>query len=194
MSDNVIRMYPECPVDMVLAYTEGRVTKNGKMQFSSRDGRVLFVPQVAGRQIEQRLRDLRIQAGDRVMIRETVDHAGGERTSKWEVFRCQVGVGQQANGSFVVPAQPGADLPHRTSAPTSKSAALTKAQPETTTATNGSSHTGLAAIVREHGAILIDVYADLLRYAREQHADVNLSPADIRELVQAAYAGLKANR
>lgn len=190
MNNTVIRITPEVPVDMVLAFTEGKPVANGKMMFSTTDGRSLFVPEAAGREIQQRLNDLRIRPGDRVLIRQGITHNGGVRETSWEVYRASVAVGQQRDGSFIVPAQPGAEKAPPALPPPSPPAA---AQPNGRPA-GALEHCGPAAPLRQRATLLIDVYAGMLRYARQCHADLDMAPADIRELVAAAYAGIRRDR
>src|SRR5215831_12649536 len=107
MKNTVIRVIPEVPMDLTLAFLEGKPVANGRMMFSTVDGRSLFVPEPAGREIQRKLNDLRIQPGDHVLIRQSIGYPAGVRTVSWEVYRTAVIVGQQADGSFVVPSQPG---------------------------------------------------------------------------------------
>jgi hypothetical protein len=117
VKNEVIRIYPNVPVDMVLAYAEGKPCSHGKIMFSTVDDRCLFVPEAAGREIQARLNDMRIRRGDRILITQFVEYGPGGKETSWKVVRAAVSCGQQPDGSFVVPSQPGAASPPGKAAP-----------------------------------------------------------------------------
>jgi hypothetical protein len=182
-TQKVIRLMPEVPQDLRLAYPEGKTLEDGRVMLSTTDGWVLFLPADGGQAVQQQLRDLRIQPGDRVLIRESITHGPTGKTVSWEVYRAQVALGQQRDGSFVVPNQPGgAATISQVAAPVSDrdNGHSTRKPPE-----SPYEHSGTAAGLRERANMLVDVYAACLAYAK-RYPDV--SAEDVRAFVLAVFA------
>ncbi len=104
-----IRVYPEVPMELNLKFVTGRLVKdNSAMMFSTVDGCALFVSLTEGQEIEGKLRALQIEPGQRVLLRRGIKYGASGRTVGWEVFRSgAVRIGQQTDGTFCVPRQPG---------------------------------------------------------------------------------------
>jgi len=184
MNNTIIKLTPEVPVDMTLAYTEGKPVGRGQMMFSTVDGRVLYVPEAGGREIQRRLNDLRIKVGDRVLIRQSVDYSGAGREVSWEVYRAKVGVGAQADGSFVVPAQPGADVASPAPVPADR---IRPGVPNTISTDHHSplEHSGRSLLMRQEAQMLLDVLASCQAYAKQCYPDITAD--DVRACVLATY-------
>lgn len=172
MTQKKINVRPGVPVDLVLAYTEGKPVNGAHMMFSTVDQRVLFVPIAAGHEIQAKLRDLGVQRGERILVCEerTRDQAG-QVSTRWNVFRTDRPVGEQADGTFVVPSQPGASAPP---------------QPRQAAQETALTHSGWARLLQGQTNALIDVYAAALAYSHERYGD-QVSPADVRALLIAAH-------
>jgi len=99
--NQVIRIYPNVPVDLVLAFDEGKPCARGKMMFSSTDGRCLFVPEAAGRLIQAKLNDLRIRRGDRILITQFEEYTAAGKEVSWNVVRAAVACGQHLRPAHV---------------------------------------------------------------------------------------------
>jgi len=188
MKSAIIRLTPEVPVDMTLAYTEGKPVGRGQMMFSTVDGRVLYVPEPAGREIQRKFFALGIRAGDRVLIRQTAEYGSEGRQVSWEVYRAKVGVGVQSDGTFVVAAQPGAK--EAATAVAAPGAPIRKDAPSTITSQNNSSplaHSGLANRLRDETNMLVAVLASCRSYARSTHGEL-IADDDVCSLLAAVYA------
>lgn len=189
MNNTIIRLTPEVPVDMTLAFAEGKPVSKDRMMFTTTDGRSLFVPEAAGREIQRRLHGLGIRPGDRVLIRQTTSYEHGVKETTWEVHRAQVACGEQRDGSFVVPTQPGAGSPSRIDQP--RAAAAAKA-PLHDVAGPSLEHSGTAGLIRDRANMLIDVYAGCVRYARARNYDI--PPEHILQMVLESAANVKEPR
>jgi hypothetical protein len=179
---------PEVPIDITLAFVEGKMTTGNRMMFSTTDDRVLFLSAAAGQEVQAKLRDLRIQAGDRVLLRLTRDYSTGQCEETWEVYRAgAVPVGKQANGSIIVPKQPGAEPPAPEAAPVTGPKGIPN-NPSTAAPHSSSpfEHSGPALHLRERTQMLVDVYASCLTYAEQRYPRV--SAEDVRELLLAEIA------
>jgi hypothetical protein len=97
-----LHLRPNVPLELRLAYAEGREVKTG-MMFSDAGGGALFVSLALGCEINQSLRNLGARRGDRVVLLQRVSFPRGERTTSLEVCRAAQRVGQQADGTFVLP-------------------------------------------------------------------------------------------
>ena len=190
----IIKLTPEVPVDMTLAFAEGKPVGRGQMMFSTVDGRALYVPEPAGREIQRKLYGLGVKAGDRVLIRQSVDYSAEGRECSWEVYRAKVGCGLQGDGSFIVPSQPSgreAAAPARAAAPngiTPSSALLQHHHNCSDPITSPLAHSGLAGQLRDRANMLVDVMAACQAYARQTYPDITAE--DVRACVVAAAAAL----
>lgn len=175
MAAQVIKLMGETPVDMILAFPEGKMITGNRMMFSTVDDRVLYLPAAAGQEVQAKLRDLRIQAGDRVLIRQAISYASGEKRVEWEVYRAGAPVGQQSSGAFIVPKQPGAEGGPADPAP----GPLPRAK------SLSYEHTGARLHLQERTHMLIDVYAAAVAYAKRYP---EVSREDVRTLLLAELA------
>lgn len=185
-----IRLTPDVPVDLALAYTVGKPVKGNKLMFSTVDQRVLFVPEQAGKIIEGKLIALGIQRGERILICQERTYEGGNPEVKWNVYKARVPVGQQGDGTFIVPRQPGAGAV----TPTPIAATPVKEQPQDTTDHNKPAAAQPAQVLfpwaqrllSETNA-LVDVFAAAFHYAKVRYGD-QVRAEDVRELLATAYA------
>ena len=181
----VIKLSPRVPADVTLAYVTGKPVAHGKRMFSTIDKRVFFVSDAAGVQLEQKLRELGVGVGDRVLIQHDLVPTPEGKQERWNIFRTKSGIGQPAAAELRVPVEQKAAGPVRP--PATDNPSVKKEYPAQHT--NPAVRTGQAAQLRERAMLLVDIYADALRYAAEAHRDVNMSREDIRQLVLGAYAG-----
>lgn len=96
-----IRLQPNVPVELVLAYDEGRLCNSGYV-FGGVGGRGLFLGLAAGAKVQARMRQLGVRRGDRVRFLASVSYQGGHRRVEHRVFRAS-SYGSQPDGTFVVP-------------------------------------------------------------------------------------------
>ena len=181
-----ICLRPHVPVDLELAYTEGKPVeskwKGPQMMFSTVDGRVLYVPIEAGHEIQNRLRDLGIQRGERILICEQQERQGAEVLTSYEVHRIERAVGEQRDGTFVVPAQPGAtrDAPP-IAAPNGNSTAVRNGD-----APRLHLHLGWCQTALEEINAMTDLYSAAKTYSREKYGD-QIPEGAIQAFVVAAF-------
>lgn len=102
-----LKLQPNVPVDLVLAYDEGRLCNSGYV-FGGVGGRGLFLGLAAGAEVQARMRQLGVRRGDRVRIVAFVSYQGGRRRVDHRVFRPSSSCGSQPDGTFVVPCIGGA--------------------------------------------------------------------------------------
>ncbi len=117
-----IQISANVPVDLSLRCLTGRQVRHGnagiRQQFLTMDGRAFYVSEQHGFELEQRLRELSIRPGERILIyKENVFGAGGVATTRLNVYRATGLVGQQADGTFLVPRVPGSSTAPVLSAP-----------------------------------------------------------------------------
>ena len=103
---NTLKLRPNVPLEITLAFPQGKATSRGWM-FGCMDGSALFTSTAAGCEIDARLRDLQASRGDRIVIHQAVSYGAAGRTSKIMVYRANRHVGEQPDGTFCVPKQPG---------------------------------------------------------------------------------------
>ena len=108
-----IKLTANVPVDLALRTVQGidarSRTKGMQRMFQTTDGRAVYVSQQEGYEIETRIAELGIRAGERILLyKERVYGAGGVLTTKMNVYRAVVRVGQKSDGTFIVPRGPGA--------------------------------------------------------------------------------------
>jgi hypothetical protein len=111
-----IRLSDNVPQDLVLTSISGmrRLTPRGPQYRFLVKGNIPFldVPVEAGLALEKRFADLGVVAGDRILVARTTSYPGGVLTRSYQVFKCDppaAPIGQQSDGSFVVPRAPGAN-------------------------------------------------------------------------------------
>src|ERR1017187_742962 len=184
-----IRLTPDVPVDLVLAYTAGKPVQGNKgpqVMFSTTDQRVLFVPPEAGQAIERQLQALGIRRGERILVCRERAIDAGVATMRWNVYRAGPPAGEQADGTFIVPAQPGAPAgtPRAIAADpqTPRSAKHGAPGPAGTPAL-----TPWGIFLLRQTEQLVEVYARACQYAREKCGD-QVSGEDVRALMLAALA------
>jgi hypothetical protein len=209
---------PDVPVDLALAFPEGKLVKSRfkgeQIMFSSVDGRVAFVSQADGHQIQHQLRELGIRSGQRILICKERSFGPAGQVTAWKVYRAgEPPIGEQRDGSFVVPAQPGASTcaaailhpPPAIAAVVGKNAERGRHAPvETPTAdplgvsadsrspskSNGASrpspelHQGWAQLLLGQVNALSDVYALALAHAQQYPG---ISSDDVRAFVLVAF-------
>jgi len=110
----------------------------------------------------------------------------------WEVYRAKVGVGVQADGTFVVASQPGGKEAAQARAATDsspiRSALLASPDP---TAESPLAHSGMAAQLRDRTNMLVGVLAACQAHAKQFHPGI--TPDDVRACLLAA-CGMKGGK
>jgi hypothetical protein len=156
----IVEFPPNIPITLALKYAQGKVISNQygeRIMFSTTDGRVLFLDPEVGAQIEA----LAINVRENFSITKQTN---GRKDSPvtWVVSRQ---IGEQPNGTLVVPALPAA-------------AAIPAAEPEPRR------QPGRALV--EEANLLVDAYAEVLHRALTTY-EGRVKPDEIRTLLISAY-------
>ena len=173
-----IRFSTDVPQDLALAHLDARPARtnghNGRtMMFLTIDDRAFYVTREDAAAIERRLRDLGVQPGERILIAHESVYEHGEKPTRWNIYRAS-GIGQQADGTFIVPTPVGAVEPKPAPLPAKSEHSRLE-------------HTGPVLYAREQAQIFVDLVAQTLDYATRCHAHLGLTREDAIGLVLAAY-------
>lgn len=107
-----VRLTADVPVDLALRTIQAvdAPSRSNRLQrmFSTTDGRAVYVSQQECRDIEARLAELGIKAGERILLYKERAWSAGAMATRVNVYRAVVHVGQQHDGTFIVPRPPGA--------------------------------------------------------------------------------------
>lgn len=99
------------PVDVALQSMTGTDVRSRykglQRVFLTTDGRAVHATQQEGYEIEARLAELGINPGERILLYKERTRVGAVVTTKMNVYRAQLRVGQQPDGTFIVPRPPG---------------------------------------------------------------------------------------
>jgi len=167
----VIEFAPNVPVTVALKFAQPKTVSGQygeRFMFSTVDGRVMFLsPEVAGQ-----IAELGVNVRENFSITMRWD---GQRESPrtWDVARV---IGEQPNGTMVVPASPGA------AAPSSDGARGVTPKPPAAAA--AATQRG-SALVDEANA-LVDAYAAVLDRALRQY-EGRVKPEEVRALLISSY-------
>ncbi len=177
-----INVRTDVPFDVALAHTEGKLVKSrfgGKeMMFTTIDDRVLYLNEEAGHIVQNRIRDLGVQRAETIIICRESHREGKEVTMRWTVCKARIPVGEQPDGTFVLPAQPGASA--SSPAPAARQVRTASQQP-------AQAHHSWAAFLLSQTNAMVDVYAAALNYAQQTYGEA-VKPEDVRQLLTAAIA------
>jgi hypothetical protein len=104
-----IQFQTNLPVELALQYLEGKPVDSqfGGVQhlFSTTDNRVFFVSEMVGNIIADQLKKLGVQKGEAIKIcKAEVTQGRGRKGIQWIVQKVGSPVGDQPDGTFVVPA------------------------------------------------------------------------------------------
>lgn len=109
-----IKFQTNITVEVSLKFAEGKLCDSQfgdpQYMFTTTDDRVFFVAE----KVAQKIHGLRLQPREPFdIVKAEVDWGNGRKGIEWQVARVGVApewaaIGQQANGTFVVPVQPGA--------------------------------------------------------------------------------------
>lgn len=178
------------PVDLALKFADGKPCpgKYGKptVMFTTVDGRVMFLePEVA-----DKVKALGAQPGQPLrFIKLEVPQAGGTKAVAWQVER--LAIGEQGNGTFIVPKEQSAAPPPLPQSVTN---------PRGSFGSNGSNgsnghgpmpdripleHSGLSLIIREHANMLVDCMGSVVEYSKKYSGAIRNE--DVRALVITVY-------
>jgi len=109
-----VRFSRNVPVDLILETTTGaRLTRPGKQPqrvFLADGGRRFYLPEASARELVLELARLGINAGEPILICLETFQGHGDRykaSARWRVYRAPQHMGQQKDGTFIVPAIPG---------------------------------------------------------------------------------------
>jgi hypothetical protein len=170
--------------------------------YTTLDRDVFYVSDAVGKIIADTCRKLKIDAGEPVVIcKAEVSDGRGRKTIRWQVTRVNP-IGQQADGTFAVPAVANTNGANgsQTPAPPVTPATQVQQQPVPSPIGNGIAnggnghslppanplvHTGWALHLREQAQTLIDIYNDCLTYSGKYGAAVK--PDDVRSIVLSCF-------
>lgn len=171
---------PNLPVTLSLAYSEPRMVSGQygeRAMFSLQDGRVMFLdPDIAGK-----ITELGINVRESFTITRFSSGKKGQPET-WEVART---VGQQPNGTFVVPKLPesapvnGVGFSDKT-APNSPISAPAPPKPPQRAGN------AAGATLADEANALVDIYAEVLSRSLAKY-EGRIKPDEIQKLVTTAY-------
>ena len=104
-----IRFSRNVPVHLALQSVTARLVSH-RFVFRTTDGRQFSLGEASGRELHMRLAEQGIVSREPILIVLEAFQASGDRYSasaRFRVFRASARIGQQADGTFVVPSQPG---------------------------------------------------------------------------------------
>jgi hypothetical protein len=109
-----IRFSRNVPIDLVLETTTGApLTRPGKPPeriFLADGGRRFYLPEASACELVMELARLGIHAGEPILICLESFQGHGDKykaSARWRIYRAPQRMGQQADGTFIVPAIPG---------------------------------------------------------------------------------------
>jgi hypothetical protein len=173
----IVEFPPNIPVTVALQYAQGKAISNQygeRMMFSTVDGRVLFLDIDVASQIEA----LQINVRENFSITK---QTSGKKDSPvtWVVSRA---LGEQPNGTLVVPALPHGAVPALPATPIIPAAAASPKPPASAAAP---SHQPGRALVEEANA-LVDAFAEVLHRALTKY-EGRVKPDEVRSMLLATY-------
>jgi hypothetical protein len=205
-----IKFETNIPVSLTLLSLEAETAPSNfggdQLKFSTREG-PFWVSEAVGSILLDQIRKKSITTASPVEIcRREIAQTNGRKGIHWLIDQLGFAPGEQRDGTFVVPKQNGANG----SKPPAPPAATPQQQPPVSIVPdshngsangNGSNghaaspaliHSGWAGSIREQTQTLIDLYADLCKYASERHSGV-VTKDDVRALLMNRLIGGEKN-
>lgn len=196
-----IKFTTDVPVQLTILTIEGQKVKGFRgteYRFKTVDERAFYVDEESGRKLGLRMRELGIQPGDSIVITKESKIENKKWATFFTVFKMAPPVqrvGEQPDGSFVVPCQPGAGSLKADSPAPAQVTATTSSEERSNTpkptkdpiASSPLEHSGTSLVLRDQTQMLVDVFASCLQYAQSRYGDL-VRPEDIRSLMQDVYA------
>ena len=197
-----IKFQTNIPIEAALKFAEGKLCDSQfgdpQYMFTTIDDRVFFVAE----KVAEKIHALHLKPREPLDITKAeVDYGNGRKGIEWQVNRVGFVPGEQPDGTFAVPIQPGADV----TAPAPVVAAFTerlKQQHNTGNGTkaangNGNGHASAAGAPQEplmpwaqfllaQVNMVIDVYALACKHASEQHGNL-VRAEDVRALLTTTF-------
>jgi hypothetical protein len=109
-----IRFSRNVPIDLILETVTGarfiRPGKQAERIFLADGGRRFYLPEPSAEELVRELARLGIDAGEPILICLETFQGHGDRyaaSARWRVYRAPLRMGQQKDGTFIVPAIPG---------------------------------------------------------------------------------------
>lgn len=191
MAMQKIKFQTNVPVELALKFTDGKLCDSQfgdpQYMFTCTDDRVFFVAE----KVAQKIHGMRLKVGERVDIcKAEVDYGNGRKGIEWQITRVDPPVGEQTNGTFVVPANgtavsataPVAPKPSRQLAPQTTPTNVTP-EPEQTPLMPW------ALFLLSQTKMVIDVYALACRHASEAHGNI-VRTDDVRAIMTTCFINL----
>jgi len=188
-----VEFSPNVPVLVALAYKEGKIVEGRfgqRVMFTLTDGRVMFLDL----DIAQKINELEPKPRQPFFVRKECSGKKGD-LAHWRVWMSpDPSVGEQQDGTFVVPGNP-----ERVSSP-APAASAPVSNPALNHNGNGSTnghskppapadpniHQGWAQFLLAQTNALVDVYAAALAYSSGKYGNT-VKPDDVRSLLTTAY-------
>lgn len=176
-----IQFQTNVPVEVRLRSLEGKPVDSqfggSQHMFVAEEG-TFYVSETVGQIIAGKLRDLRVRAGDRVEITKAeVNRGNGRKGIEWQVSEVGYFPGEQADGTFAVPAL---------AAPAAEPIEAQR-KPAAIERTPAAPPPAWAGALVDQTNALIDAYAKVMQHAA-QHP--NVRGEDVRSLFLSAFINI----
>jgi hypothetical protein len=194
------------PIEVCLDSLDGELCDSQyggpQRKYMTTDRDIFYVSEPVGKIIGDACRRLKIDAGEPVVIcKAEVSDGRGRKTIRWQVTRVNP-IGQQADGTFAMPAVSHTNGANGSQPPAPPVAPTTQVQqPVPVINGNGTAngggghvpppanplaHSGWALQLKEQAQTLIDIYAELMQYAATRHGGL-VKAEDVRSILLSAY-------